>query len=672
MSNITTGIHSFCSPLFLRSFLRQVKSEGNFSKNYKLTIMQTYFQRPDFRMLKTFNHPGKRLFVVLIAIFSLATSTAQVVHTAAGPTAAAILPAVNQFRLELGTLNPNVPGPLAPGRREINWDGVPDAFSAPNNFPPNFFNTNSPRGAVFATPGTGFQVSGNAGAAPVEFGNIDPSYPTLFAPFSPQRLFTPVGSNITDVLFFIPGTNTPALTRGFGAVFSDVDIPPFTSIQLFGQNGASLGTFIAPGIISNESFSFLGISFPTAVIARVRITTGNASIAAGVSEALSARDLVVMDDFIYGEPALGPGPRSNLTITKATSSTASSGQTLTYTITITNQGPDAAQNITMTDILPAGVTFESVVSPTGWTTTAPIPGPGGTLSSTIGSMALGASATFILNVRVSSTLPANSTISNTATVSSTSLDENLSNNSATVTTTLTCPEISVSIPDALAATSGVQPNTVYPAYEPASSITLNAAVTGGAAPYNYTWSNGSTSASITVSPNATTTYSVSVTDQNGCPGNSASKTIQVADVSGGKKNDKVVICHQASKQKNTLTIGADGVADHLGHGDILGACPVDHSVLNPQRVLREDLPGKNFSVQVFPNPSSRYFVIRHEGNATEVVQLKVTDIHGRIIERREIQPKRNNTIGENYRVGVYLIEVTQGSYRKQLKLVKSR
>src|SRR5678815_4136489 len=46
-------------------------------------------------------------------------------------------------------------------RREINWDGVPDALSAPNNLPANFFNVNSPRGAVFSTAGTGFQVSAN-------------------------------------------------------------------------------------------------------------------------------------------------------------------------------------------------------------------------------------------------------------------------------------------------------------------------------------------------------------------------------------------------------------------------------------------------------------------------------------------------------------------------------
>jgi len=48
-------------------------------------------------------------------------------------------------------------------RREINWDGVPDIRADPNLLPANFFNVNSPRGAVFSTPGTGFLVSANAG-----------------------------------------------------------------------------------------------------------------------------------------------------------------------------------------------------------------------------------------------------------------------------------------------------------------------------------------------------------------------------------------------------------------------------------------------------------------------------------------------------------------------------
>jgi hypothetical protein len=73
-------------------------------------------------------------------------------------------------------------------------------------------------------PGTGFQVSGNAGVAPVRFDNINPTYSSVFQTFSPQRLFTAVGSNILDVNFFVAGTNTPASVSGFGSIFTDVDL----------------------------------------------------------------------------------------------------------------------------------------------------------------------------------------------------------------------------------------------------------------------------------------------------------------------------------------------------------------------------------------------------------------------------------------------------------------
>ena len=160
---------------------------------------------------------------------------------------------------------------------------------------------NSPRGVIFSTPGTGFQVSANAGIAPIQFDNIDPTYSATFETFSPQRLFTSLGSNILDVNFFLPGTSTAALTTGFGAVFSDVDLANTTSIQLFGASSNSLGTFFVPALAGSETFSFLGISFPDPVIARVRITSGNFAVGATDLNG-NPRDIVVMDDFLYGEP----------------------------------------------------------------------------------------------------------------------------------------------------------------------------------------------------------------------------------------------------------------------------------------------------------------------------------------------------------------------------------
>ena len=239
------------------------------------------------------------------------TAAAPITFSASGSSPAGIQTTVDAYRTDLGTLNPNVVGSFGSGRREINWDGVPDAFSAPNPLPANFFNVNSPRGVVFTTAGTGFQVSATAASGtPVEFGNINATYPGLFQTFSPQRLFTALGNNVLDVNFFVPGTTTPALTRGFGSVFTDVDLANVTSLQFFDASNTSLGTFFVPaGTVANESLSFLGVDFGSNIVSRVRITSGNAALGPNETGAL---DLVVMDDFLFGEPVAAVPEASTL------------------------------------------------------------------------------------------------------------------------------------------------------------------------------------------------------------------------------------------------------------------------------------------------------------------------------------------------------------------------
>jgi hypothetical protein len=252
--------------------------------------------------------PKLSLLTFATALLVLPTGQAQAdtIFSASGANAAAIQAAVDAYRAALGTLNTNVAGSFGSGRREINWDGVPASSSDPNLLPGNFFNVTSPRGVLFSTPGTGVEVSANAGgAAPVLFGAINPTYPSLFQVFSPQKLFTPIGSNIVDVSFFIPGSSTPALTRGFGSVFTDVNLANTTSLTFFGASNQSLGTFFVPAAAGDQTLSFLGVDFGSLEVSRVRITNGNAALGPNQSPSV---DLVVMDDFIYGEPSLVPGP----------------------------------------------------------------------------------------------------------------------------------------------------------------------------------------------------------------------------------------------------------------------------------------------------------------------------------------------------------------------------
>ena len=231
-----------------------------------------------------------------------ATFAAPVVRKAAGPDVATIQSAVDQFRAALGNNN-GVGSSFPAGRREINWDGVPDNFSAPNKLPADFFNVDSPRGVFFSTPGQGFQVSANIGVAPIEFGNINSTYSSIFRIFSPQRLFTALSSNIVDINFFVPGTARKATVNGFGAVFTDVDRSGSTKIQYFGANNKLLFTDFVPNVPnSKESLSFLGVLFNQGEhIYRVRITSGNTPLSYNNNDG-GTKDIVAMDDFIYGEP----------------------------------------------------------------------------------------------------------------------------------------------------------------------------------------------------------------------------------------------------------------------------------------------------------------------------------------------------------------------------------
>jgi hypothetical protein len=236
---------------------------------------------------------------VLLAV--PAQAGALTIVSGTGADVAAITPTVDTFRAILGDPNNGNPGPLGSGRREINWDGggPPVVNGTAPVTPFNVFRNT--RGAAFTTPGTGLtQAAATGGLLSLDL--INPQYADLFAPFSPNRLFTPVGSNITDGAFSIPGTGgaTPAGVSGFGAVFSDVDLAG-TSIELFDTSGGSMGVFAVPTIAGNQTFSFLGVAVDPSdpLIGSVRITTGTEAL--GPSES-STVDQVVMDDFFYGEP----------------------------------------------------------------------------------------------------------------------------------------------------------------------------------------------------------------------------------------------------------------------------------------------------------------------------------------------------------------------------------
>ena len=218
---------------------------------------------------------------------------------------------VDAFRAALGDPNNgNAAGPLSSGRREINWDGGgnnPNTALSPTPFD-GFLNT---RGALFTTtapsnPTDPAFIQATPEGFAAQFNNL--TLTNTFGVFSPLRLFSPVGSNITDVSFFIPGSSglVPATVTGFGAIFTDVDLYDSTRIEFFGANNNLIyKQAVAPGIVGDKSLSFLG-AVGSEEIFRVRITSGNATIGSAAEDKAKGIDLVAMDDFIYAEPQSVP------------------------------------------------------------------------------------------------------------------------------------------------------------------------------------------------------------------------------------------------------------------------------------------------------------------------------------------------------------------------------
>jgi uncharacterized repeat protein (TIGR01451 family) len=124
---------------------------------------------------------------------------------------------------------------------------------------------------------------------------------------------------------------------------------------------------------------------------------------------------------------------ADLSITKTGPATVPAGSNVTYTITVSNAGPAAAQNAAMSDTLPAGETFVSFTQATG---PAFLLSGGSTSTATIATLNSGATATFVLVGQAGAGLANGSTLSNTATVTSSTTDPNPGNNTSTVTSTV--------------------------------------------------------------------------------------------------------------------------------------------------------------------------------------------------------------------------------------------
>ena len=256
-----------------------------------------------------------RLFAVigLVSFLLNAAHASPQVFSGAGTSDATN--ALNAFRAAIGGVNNGGnPPPQFGGRREINWDGVKlDGTDFNGNttvidlnhtvgIPVNRFQA---RGVIFQEV---YAVSGDG------FASVNPGTAGHFPAFSPNNTFAMFNENTIELNFVLASAPTTkpvqAGTRGFGAIFLDVNTPNTSKITYY-HNSTVIGEYYVPSSSTQGDVEFLGVLFDNPLVTRVELTLGTATlfsfdghtVTPGGPENLPSKDLAVVDDFVYAEPA---------------------------------------------------------------------------------------------------------------------------------------------------------------------------------------------------------------------------------------------------------------------------------------------------------------------------------------------------------------------------------
>ena len=316
--------------------------------------------------------------------------------------------------------------------------------------------TNNTIGGTAANAGNtiAFNATGNVNPGQGVYVSLDPGNPVLG-----NSIFGNNGQGIRHSLSAAPTLSGATATTITGTHHGPANTTfrlEFFATPDTGQffDDAQGKTFLGTTDVTTDASGVASFTFsPTGGVPSGQFLTATATDATGTSEFSHTIKL----------PA-GSSALADLAVTvTADPNPVAAGGDLTFTITVTNTGPDAAQDVTLTAPVPAGTTFAASSSAFGWTITAPAVGSsGGAVTATTPTLAAGAPpVAFTFSVSVDGGAADDSTISESVSVASTTTsDPNSANNTAGTTTT-----VHVAAPARAVAgvTVSAAPNPVAPA-----------------------------------------------------------------------------------------------------------------------------------------------------------------------------------------------------------------
>lgn len=235
-----------------------------------------------------------------------------------------------------------------------------------------------------------------------------------------------------------------------------------------------------------------------------------------------------------------------------------------------------------------------------------------------------------------------------------------------------------------AADAGSNKVVYYGAPSAYSCAGLTASGSGGSG-YSYSWNTGSSSQTITVCPSATTTYSVAITDNQGCTAKDSVKVCSF-DVRCGKKLDKVLVCHNTgskSNPTNEICIDASALSSHLGgHGDHLGNCGASYTCggsepFSGQTPVNGYALGETANLEAFPNPVQNTAHIFFSVPMEQEVDVQLYNAAGQLVKtihHGAVPANLTMSVDLNMNgmpAGLYIVRMnTANAESREIKLVK--
>lgn len=225
-------------------------------------------------------------------------------------------------------------------------------------------------------------------------------------------------------------TNTGAVAATT-ATFNEATPANTTFVSITPPAGWNCAGF--PPQCTNPSVA-AGSSGTFTVVYKVNAGTASGTIISDTVTVGATNDTFAADNSATATDVVATAAQADLALATAASPFAViAGNNITYTQTVTNNGPATATAVSFTEATPANTTFQSVSPPVGWSCTTPPVGGTGNVNCTDPSLAPGASANIIVVVNVGPAI-AVATITANSSVTATTSDPIAANNSTTVVT----------------------------------------------------------------------------------------------------------------------------------------------------------------------------------------------------------------------------------------------